>query len=69
MPVTLPSGRLRLATRLILTGSSPVANTMGIRRCRRLSRERCSVAASYDHGALTANQIGRQCRQPIKSIV
>jgi hypothetical protein len=29
-PVTLPPGRLRLATRPILTGSSPVAKTTGI---------------------------------------
>ena len=29
-PVTLPPGRLRLATRPSLTGSSPLAKTMGI---------------------------------------
>ena len=29
-PVTLPPGRLRLATRPALTGSSPVVNTIGI---------------------------------------
>ncbi len=30
MPVILPPGRLSLATRPTFTGSSPVANTMGI---------------------------------------
>jgi hypothetical protein len=29
-PVTLPPGRLRLATRPVLTGSAPVAKTIGV---------------------------------------
>jgi hypothetical protein len=32
---------------------------------RRFGCVRCRVAAGYDYGALTANEIGRQFRQPI----
>ena len=63
-PVRLPPGRVRLATRPSLTGSSL------IRRRLELSRSppwppapegrRC-----HDYGDLAANQFGRQRRQPI----
>jgi hypothetical protein len=49
------------------TGSSPLANTMD--RSRRLGRVRCSFAASYDYSALTANEIDRQRRQLLLSIL
>src|SRR6516225_2393907 len=65
-PVMLPPGLLRLAT-------SPSA--IRIARCReddgyrggcRFGSERCRMATGCgNHGHLSANQIGRQCRQSI----
>jgi hypothetical protein len=65
-PVTLPPGRLKLATRPAVTGS-PAAEEDNRNLCGRgFGRLRRSVAASReDHGHLTANQIGRQGRQSI----
>ena len=60
-PVTLPPGRLRLATRPSLTGSSPVKKTIGTSWSQPWPREpRC--CDGDDHGDLLANQIGRQRR-------
>ena len=64
-PVRLPPGRLRLVTSPSVTGSSPMPKTTGIvavaafaRRCRRATHR-------GNHGHPTANQIGRQFRQPV----
>ena len=66
MPVRLPPGRARLATRPSLTGSSPTHEDDGDRRGCRLGRERRSgTSGRGDHGDLSANQFGRQLRQPI----
>ena len=63
-PVTLPPGRLRLATRPSLTGSPPVANTIGIVVVAALAASAASVFAD-DHGDPPANQLGHQRRQPV----
>src|SRR6476646_5007098 len=66
-PVTLPPGRLRLATRPTLTGKSLPEKNDRNRRRRGLGRERRAVAACRDdHRHLTADQIDRHCRQSIK---
>ena len=64
-PVTLPPGRLRLATR-------PSSNRVGAQfkddrngRGRRLCRQRRRSAGRGNHGHLTMNQISRHRRQPI----
>src|SRR5262245_35866034 len=61
-PVRFAPGRLRLATRPLVTGSAPLVKTIGIRPLRNLRRD---VAAGYDHGDLIAHQIGRQRRQSV----
>jgi hypothetical protein len=63
MPVRLPPGRARLATRPSLTGSSLTVKTMGDRRGCGLGRERRRRAMNRgDHGDLPANQFSRQLR-------
>ena len=70
MPVRLPPGRARLATRPSLTGSSRDHEDDGDRRGRRLGRERRrGTSGRGDHGDLPANQIGRQRRQSIQLIL
>src|SRR5215471_16188168 len=64
-PVTLPPGRLRLATSPTATGSVATLNTIGDRCGRRLGRECGRRRTGRDHGHLTTNQVGRQCRQPV----
>ena len=64
-PVTLPPGRLRLATRPSLTGSPPRAKTIGIVAVAAFAARRRREARRGDHGDLTADQIGRQRRQPV----
>ena len=67
MPVRLPPGRARLATRPSLTGSSLTVKTMGIVVVAALGRERHRGAFDRDdHGDPPANQFGRQRRQPIE---
>src|SRR5262249_28794465 len=67
MPVALPSGRARLATRPSLTGSSPGAEDDRDRRSRRFGRERGGVCRRGNHAHLTADQISRQLRKPIET--
>ena len=67
-PVTLPPGRLRLATRPSLTGSPPVSEDDRHRRGCGLGRER-RTAVHDDHGDRQANQIGHQRRQAIYLIL
>ena len=67
-PVTLPPGRLRLATRPTLTGSPPVAKTIGIVVVAPWPRVPNGVSAD-DHGHLPANQVGRQRRQTVGLIL
>src|SRR5262245_38734451 len=67
MPVRLPPGLARLATRPSLTGSSAATKTMGP-GCR-LGRQRHSRTSERgDHCNLPANQVGRQRRQSIDLI-
>ena len=63
MPVRLPPGRLRLATRPSLTGSSPREDDRNCRG-RRLGRQ-CRGVPRRSQSTCQADQIGRQCRQPI----
>ena len=66
-PVTLPPGRLRLATRPSLTGSPPVAKTIGTVVVAALAASAAMLFAD-DHGHRPANQISHQRRQPIRLI-
>ena len=65
MPVALPPGRARLATRPSLTGSSPTPKTIGIVAVAALAASVAHVACRGDHGHLSAYQIGQQRRQAI----
>ena len=66
IPVRLPPGRPRLATRPSLTGSSETMKTMGIVVVADLAANAAAVPpARGDHGDLSANQFGRQRRQSI----
>ncbi len=70
IPVRLPPGRARLATRPSLTGSSADTKTMGIVVVAALAANADSgTSGRGDHGDLSANQFGRQLRQPIDLIV
>ena len=64
-PVTLPPGRLRLATRPSLTGSPPLVKTIGIVAVAALAAKADGTPLATDHGHLAADQLGRQRRQPI----
>ena len=65
IPVRLPPGRARLATRPSLTGSSLTANTMGMVVVAALAANAAEGPAASDDYDLSANQFGRQRRQPI----
>ena len=69
MPVALPPGRARLATRPSLTGSSVTGKTMGIVVVAALAANAAGTAGRDDHGDLSANQIGCQRRQSIELIL
>ena len=64
--MTLPPGRLRLATRPSSTGSSPIVNTIGMVVVAALAAMAPRRCRSHDHRHLAADQIGRQRRQPIE---
>ena len=64
-PVTLPPGRVRLATRPSLTGSAAGAKTIGIVGGRRFGRAATAVPPCSNHGDLRRDQFGRQRRQSI----
>ena len=67
-PVMLPPGRVRLATRPSLTGSSPTAKTIGIVVVAALAARAASELPGVAITAtLPADQIGHQCRQSIVS--
>ena len=65
-PVTLPPGRLRLATKPALTGSPPIVKTIGIVVVAALAAK---IELPPPVAAITAtlrrDQIGRKCRQSI----
>jgi hypothetical protein len=65
MPVTLPPGRLKLATRPSWTGSALViVKTMGTVVLVALRHKRRGrTTEGGDHGHLAAKEIGRQLRQ------
>ena len=70
MPVRLPPGRARLATRPSLTGSSATVKTMGIVVVAALAASAGTVTSGRDdHGDLSANQFGRQRRQSIELVL
>ena len=66
MPVALPPGRARLATRPSLTGSSPTPKTIGIVVVAALAASAAGVAAGRgDNGHVAADEIGHERRQAI----
>ena len=70
-PVTLPPGRLRLATRPAPTGSLPVTKTIGNRRRSRPWQRGCERSPPIATMTVdtAADQIGRQRRQSINLII
>ena len=70
IPVTLPPGRLRLATRPSWTGSPPDVNNNQNSGGRRHGRQnRCTAFPSLrSRPPLRPTQIGHQCRQSIALI-
>jgi hypothetical protein len=63
MPVALPPGRPRLATRPNLAGSSPTANAIGIVVVAALA---ANAAAKYgDNGHVALHEVGHERRQAI----
>src|SRR6266478_3918410 len=70
IPVRLPPGRARLATRPSLTGSSLTVKTMGIVVVAAFAANATGGAFDRgDHGNPPADQFGRQRRQPIHLIL
>jgi hypothetical protein len=69
MPVRLPPGRLRLATRPDWTGSALVEKTIGIVAVAALAANSGRMAPAKNHGHLAANQIGCQCRKSIELVL
>ena len=53
--MTLPPGRLRLATRPALTGSPPTVKTIGMVVVAALAASAAEGPAGKDHGDLAAN--------------
>ena len=63
-PVTLPPGRLKLATKPWLTGSPPIPKTIGIVAVARLAASERGVAANRcEHVHPATHQIGGERRQ------
>ena len=66
MPVALPPGRARLATRPSLTGSSPTPKTIGIVVVAALAASAAALPAGRgDNGHATADEVGHERRQAI----
>jgi hypothetical protein len=67
MPVALPPGQARLATRPSLTGSSPTPKTIGDRRGRSFGRL-CGIVACgrSNNGYAAADKVGHERRQAIE---
>src|SRR5262245_42103021 len=65
-PVTLPPGRLRLATSPSRTGSEAISKTIGMVVGRLCRKRRRSARRGY-HGDLTVDQISHHRRQLISS--
>src|SRR5262245_43623737 len=65
IPVRLPPGRARLATKPTLTGSSLMAKTIGIVVVTALAAKTAAGPPRAAYCDLPANQVGRQFRQPI----
>src|SRR5262249_54034172 len=57
-PVRLPPGRLRLATRPDLTGSAPIANTMGMVEVAAFIASAETSRAGKDHGDFGSDEFG-----------
>src|SRR6516164_10297694 len=66
MPVMFPPGRLRFVTRPSPIGSAPRLKTMGMVNVAAFAASVARGAADRnDHCNAAADQVGRQCRQPI----
>src|SRR5436190_1414168 len=67
IPVRLPPGRARLATRPSCTGSLPTPKTIGIVVVVSFGRERSKVAGwRGDNGHATAHEVSHQHRKAIE---
>ena len=65
--MTLRSGRLRLVTSPDVTGSLPIAKTIGMVEVADFAAKAAGVPLmGRDQGHLMADQIGRQRRQPVE---
>ena len=58
-PVTLPPGRLRLATSPLWTGSPPIAKTIGMSAVAAFAARAAGSGTCNDHRNLTSDQLGR----------
>jgi hypothetical protein len=68
MPVALPPGWARLATRPSLTGSSPTPKTIGIVAVAAFGGlSNGSLAGRSDNGYVPADEVSHECRQAIVS--
>src|SRR5262245_48083841 len=65
MPVALPPGRARLATRPCATGSPLTPKAIGIRRGRSFGRKRRRIANRSDNADATADEVGHERRQAV----
>ena len=65
MPVALPPGWARLATRPSLTGLSPTPKTIGIVAVAALAASAGPLPRSDDHGHLSTDHVSHQCGQAI----
>ena len=65
MPVRLPPGRARLATRPASTGSPPPMKTIGIVEVALFAASTAGCRRCHDHVDLAADEVGGQCGQPI----
>ena len=68
-PVALPPGRLRLATRPVVTGSPVALKTIGIVAGCGFDRERRIQGCCDDDAHSAADKLGRQFRHPTTFIV
>src|SRR5258708_30484748 len=68
-PVILPPGRLRLATKPVLTGSLPVTNRIGVVVVAALAACTTETVFPTIKCDLAGRQIGRKPRQPIRTII
>ena len=68
VPVTLPPGRFKLATRPTVTGSALVLKTIGMVVVAALAASAEAVVGGSDYGDLALNQVCNQHRKPVRMV-